>query len=316
MDMATDRLRDGRLLLVTYHYVRDDTYFFPGIHPITTAQFKEQVIGLTDRFRMASVAESEAFVAGCGDLPRPSVLLTFDDGLREHLHLAHTVLEPLGLRGLFFVCSRPLQERRALAVTKMHWLRAVTPPDEFRAALLKRMPCELLDLQGAAEEAVRNSYPYDQPDDARLKYLMNFVMAHDLIDTALSEMLEERGIDEAEFCRLAYMSESDLQKLHRAGHVVAGHSHRHAPLARLSHLDLEFDLRRNLDFLEGLLGARPHWFSYPYGSASAVPEDMSVLSKELGVSFAVTLFRGWVTKGQDPYKLRRINTNEVAAFAG
>ena len=86
-------------------------------------------------------------------------------------------------------------------------------------------------------------------------------------------MLQERGVDEAEFCRSTYMSESDLQELQRAGHVVGGHSHSHAPLARLSRADLRTDLGRNLDFLESVLGVRPNWFSYPYGNPSAVPQD-------------------------------------------
>ena len=52
----------------------------------------------------------------------------------------------------------------------------------------------------------------------------------------------------------------------------------------------------------------------PYGNPSAVPQDISALLDELGVNFAVTLFRGWITNGQDRYKLRRINTNEVSSF--
>jgi peptidoglycan/xylan/chitin deacetylase (PgdA/CDA1 family) len=305
----------GRLLLVTYHYVRDETYPYPGIHPITPSQFREQIAALRERFAMASIEQAEAFVLGRGELPAPSVLLTFDDGLREHLQIAREVLEPLGLHGLFFVSSRPLQEGRALAVSKIHWLRAITPPNEFRAALTARMPSELLKLDAAAEEAARVSYPYDKPEDAKLKYLMNFVLAHDVVDAALSDMLHERGIDEVEFCRSTYMSESNLRQLHRSGHVVGGHSHGHVPLARLSRAALKADLGRNLDFLEEVLGARPRWFSYPYGNPSAVPEDSSVLSEGFGVKFAVTLFRGWVSMGQDRYKLRRINTNEVASYA-
>jgi peptidoglycan/xylan/chitin deacetylase (PgdA/CDA1 family) len=305
----------GRLLLVTYHYIRDETYPYSGIHPIAPSQLREQIGILGKNFSLASIGQAEEFVLGRRDLSAPSVLLTFDDGLREHLHIARHVLEPLGVRGLFFVCSRPLQEGRALAVTKMHWLRSTMPPGEFRAALMERIPSARLELDAAAEEAARNAYPYDQSEDVKLKYLMNFVLAHDLIDAALSDMLRERGVDEEEFCRLTYMSENDLRELHQAGHVVAGHSHSHAPLAQLNCADLESDLRRNVSFLESLLGARPQWFSYPYGSPSAVPADTSVLSKELGVSFAATLFRGWVYRGQDPLKLNRINTNEVSAFA-
>ena len=302
-------------MLVTYHYIRDEIYPYPGIHPITPSQLREQIGILGKNFNLASIDQAEGFILGQSELSASSVLLTFDDGLREHLHIAREVLEPLGLRGLFFVCSRPLQQGRALTVSKIHWLRATTHPDEFRTQLMKRVPSNLLELPEAAEEAARRSYPYDAPEDANLKYLVNFVLAHDLVDGVLSDMLQERGVDEAEFCRSTYMSENDLRELHRAGHVVGGHSYSHAPLARLSRAELKTDLGRNLDFLEALLGVRPCWFSYPYGNPSAVPEDISLLAEELGVTFAVTLFRGWITRGQDRYKLRRINTNEVNSFA-
>ena len=135
---------------------------------------------------------------------------------------------------------------------------------------MKRMPSRLIVLDASAEEAARISYPYDLREDIKLKYLMNFILAHEVMDAVLSDMLRERGIDEGEFCRSTYMSEADLRELHQAGHVVGGHSHSHAPLARLSRADLKADLNRNLDFLEGLLGERPQWFSYPYGNPSAV----------------------------------------------
>jgi peptidoglycan/xylan/chitin deacetylase (PgdA/CDA1 family) len=305
----------ARLLLVTYHYVRDETYPYAGIHPVTPARLREQIDMLGRSFDLTSIDQAEAFLLGKGDLAGPSVLFTFDDGLREHLHIARNVLEPLGLRGLFFVCSRPIEEGRALAVSKMHWLRSTTPPGEFRAALLDRIPSARLELDAVAEQAARASYPYDRSDDVKLKYLMNFVLAHADIDAALSDMLRARGIDEAEFCRSTYMSENDLRALQQAGHVVGGHSHSHAPLAQLNPAALESDVGRNIGFLERLLGLRPHWFSYPYGSPAAVPVDTSVLANELGVRLAATLSRGWIYSGHDPMKLNRINTNEVPAFA-
>jgi peptidoglycan/xylan/chitin deacetylase (PgdA/CDA1 family) len=304
----------GRLLLVTYHYIRDETYPHAGIHPVTPAQLREQIEMLGRNFNLASIDQAEKFVLGERDLSGPFVLLTFDDGLREHFHVARHILEPLGLRGLFFVCSRPFEEGRALAVSKMHWLRSITPPREFRAAVLDRIPAARLELDAAAEQEARVSYPYDQSDDVKLKYLMNFVLKHADIDAALSDMLKERLIDEAEFCRKTYMSEDDLRELQRAGHVVGGHSHSHAPLAQASRAELENEVGRNVGFLEQVLGTRPRWFSYPYGGRAAVPADISVLANKLGVRFAATLFRGWIYRGHDPLKLNRINTNEVSAF--
>jgi peptidoglycan/xylan/chitin deacetylase (PgdA/CDA1 family) len=302
----------GRLLLVNYHYVRDDRYPYGGIHPVTLDAFSAQIDRLRARLHLAMPAEAEAFIRGSGGFSSPATLLTFDDGLRDHFSVARTVLEPLGLRGLFFVCSRPLSERRALTVQKIHWLRAMMPPSEFQSTVLKRVQ-KTLDAPCHSPAALI-SYPYDTLVDAQLKFLLNFVLPRSLVDAVTSEMLLELGWDEQEFCRDTYMSEEELRELHEAGHVIAAHGHSHVPLGQLDEPALTADVGSNLAFLERILGRRPSWISYPYGSALAIPQDTSSLTDGLGLLFGVTMSRGWIESGQQPMKLKRINCNELDAY--
>src|SRR5262245_51975026 len=127
-------VEQSRLLFVNYHYIRDPAaYRYPGIHPIGIAEFRAQVEQLRDRVRFALPAEVEAFILDGRALPGPSVVPTFDDGLMDHWQAACEVLDPLGIRGAFFVCSRPAIAKRALMVHKIQWLRAHTRPSEFAA---------------------------------------------------------------------------------------------------------------------------------------------------------------------------------------
>lgn len=50
-----------------------------------------------------TLAEVEAFLAGRGEMPEKSVLITFDDGYESNYHYAHPVLSELGLRAVNFV---------------------------------------------------------------------------------------------------------------------------------------------------------------------------------------------------------------------
>jgi peptidoglycan/xylan/chitin deacetylase (PgdA/CDA1 family) len=147
-----------------------------------------------------------------------------------------------------------------------------------------------------------------------VKHLLNFVLPRDLVDVVTSEMLCELGRDEQDFCRDTYMSEAELKELQAAGHIVAAHSHSHVPLGQLDEPALASEVGRNLAFLEATLGSRPIWISYPYGSASAVPQDTSLLADGLGLRFGVTMSRGWVEPGQHPMKLKRINNNELDEY--
>ncbi|MDP6342092.1 MAG: hypothetical protein QF491_01070, partial [Alphaproteobacteria bacterium] len=218
----------NRLLLVNYHYIRDpDAIAHPGIHPISLRDFTDQVDLLLRKLHPASPEEVADFAKGRDRLPGPSFFLTLDDGLMDHLEAAREVLRPRGLRVAFFVCSRPLTERLAISVHKVHWLRAMTPPVDFRDEFLSQLPTEWRAAEGDAElaQAAADTNQYDPPEIARLKYLINFHLPYDVVDRVTSAMLAGRGVSEAGFCGDFYMDGGDLGELAGDGHVIGAHSH-------------------------------------------------------------------------------------------
>lgn len=68
--------------------------------------FKRLVRGLADSGRLISPARAELLLAGTpeADGKPPPVLLTFDDGFASNLEVAETILAPLGITAVFFVC--------------------------------------------------------------------------------------------------------------------------------------------------------------------------------------------------------------------
>ncbi len=308
-------MTNPRLLLVNYHYLRDPKAApYPGIYPLRMQELAAQVDQLAARFHMATPVQAESFLLGGGALPRDAVLLTFDDGLREQSDAAREVLDPRGVKGVFFVTSRPLTDRLALMVHKVHWLRANTEPKQFADEFEALMPPEWTAAR--ADEATRKAavgqYKYDTPADALLKYRLNFQLPHDVADAATSAMLRTRGIDEAKFCTDLYMSESEIRDLVARGHAIGSHSHSHAALSRLSASALDADIERNLATLAGVLGGRSTWHSYPYGREWAFPADPTAFCRRHGFRLAVTLIEGWNGPGEDPALIKRVNTNDVA----
>ena len=303
----------ARLLFVNYHYIRDPAvYAHPGIHPLAPADFAAQVDWLAERYHMATPEEAEAFIAGAAGLPGPSVVLTFDDGMVDHQRAAREVLDPRGIRSVFFVSSKPLVERRAVMVHKIHRLRATSEPAGFRQAFMALLPGEWRsadDPETAA--AAARIYVYDSPDDGRLKYLINFVLPYDLMDEISSKLLAGRGVSEEAFCADLYMPEAAIEKLHRAGHCIGAHGHSHAPFTRLGD-GLAADVEANIACLAEICGQRPRWVSYPYGRDWAIPDDAAGFCERFGFQMGLTLAVGWNEGANAPFNLKRINTNEVA----
>jgi peptidoglycan/xylan/chitin deacetylase (PgdA/CDA1 family) len=246
-------------------------------------------------------------------LPRDSVFLTFDDGLRDQAQITRNVLEPRGIRAAFFVCSRPALEGRALSVHKLHWLRAHTEPSAFAEELIRLLPGEWLPALDVHHNGqALDVYVYDPPEIARLKYALNFVLPPELIDDLTSQMLASRGIDERSFCEELYMDEAEIRSLAQAGHAIGVHGHSHRPLSRLG-AELADDVRTNYEFIEKASGVRPVWISYPYGREDAIPSPDVLwhLFELFGFQLGLTLTGKWNQWPVDPRRLMRVNTNDV-----
>jgi peptidoglycan/xylan/chitin deacetylase (PgdA/CDA1 family) len=304
----------SRLLLVNYHYIRDPSvYAYPGIHALDPQAFRNGVDRMRARFHMASPEEAEAFVYGEGELPRDSVLLTFDDGLADHRAAVDEVLDPLGIRAVFFIASQPLSESRALMVQKVHYLRATIPPDEFHVAFIAALPENRRKALDDIEVARANAmYVYDEPPIARLKYLINFHLPQNVVDQVATKMMADHGENEANFCARTYMAPVDIKKLHDTGHLIAAHGHSHTPFSVMTPADLDEEITRNLHCLGDVIGVRPRWLSYPNGRESAIPDDCENLCERFGFRIGVTLNVGWISQNDAAHRLKRININELA----
>jgi peptidoglycan/xylan/chitin deacetylase (PgdA/CDA1 family) len=315
--MASDDL--SKLLFVNYHYIRDaSAYRYPGIHPLSPGVFERQIASIKKSFHVAEPGEVEDFFLNGRKFTRPSVFITFDDGLVDHWQAARDVLNPLGIKAAFFVCSRPALAGRALTVHKIHWLRAHTDPAEFTEELFSYLPA---DRHQSSHEpwsaAAERMYVYDTPQVARLKFALNFILPSDVVDDVTSRMLVSRNIDERTFCRQTYMPDDQLRALTGQGHVIGLHGHSHTPFLRLG--DGVFsELKQNRDHITQACGDHPCWVSYPNGRDDAIP-DPAILGRlfaDLDLRLGFTTLGTWNNGSENRMRLNRINNNEVAAVLG
>lgn len=309
--------RSAPLLFVNYHYIRPrDQYPYPGIHPITIPDLAEQADALLGRLHPATPDEVAGFVAGTHAFDRPAFLLTFDDGLWDHLHAAEQVLAPRGLRAAFFVCSRPLVDGDAVPVQKLHWLRATMPPAEFLddlVAVLAEIAPQWCGRVPPANADHRARYPYDPPEVARVKMFISGILPAEVMETAASALLARRGIDGAGFAAQTHMDAAALRQLDGAGHIVGVHGHAHRRVPALSWPELDREIGTNIDCLTAILGRRPTWHAYPYGRPFALPEDPGAFGARYGFDLALTLTGTWNTGAENRFRLHRVNTNDVDA---
>jgi peptidoglycan/xylan/chitin deacetylase (PgdA/CDA1 family) len=303
----------GKILIVTYHYVRDQPSKFPGIHPVSKYQLNQDIRKLKSKYQALNPSQLHKLLTNRAELKEDYFFLTFDDGLKEHSQDALEVIDENKLKAAFFIPTLPIRDKVAPSVHKIHWLRGNISPKDIGSMFEEKLPSRWKSLKLTAEQQKEASsmHIHDIPEVQHLKFALNFVYPTKIIRDVLSEMFEEIGIDDASFCNETFMSANDLRSLSKLGHVIGAHGHSHEALSKMTDKNAMDDVHINMKHLSETVGHRITWLSYPYGRPSALPRKTSELCNGLSIELAFSLVSGFVTPKSNFFSLERITPNEI-----
>ena len=221
------------LTVVMYHYVRDfPRTRFPRIKGVLTSDFYRQVESLAERYEMATLESSLAFLSGTYRPGRDLCLLTFDDGFKEHYTDVLPILAEKGVQGIFFVPTVCVEEERMLSVHKNHFLMATLDFANYRDSFLVQLRTLIPDFETNIDSAKAvATYRWDAPEVASFKFMLNFCVPDVLREQVMKALFVQNFGDEAAFARELYLNWNEAQQMQSAGMVLGGHSHDHTALA-------------------------------------------------------------------------------------
>jgi peptidoglycan/xylan/chitin deacetylase (PgdA/CDA1 family) len=282
------------LTIVMYHYVRDGA----RVHARTVADFERELDHVAEHYTCVRVDD-----VARESLPDDACLLTFDDGLVEHVATVAPALERRGLTGVFCPPGRAVVERKPLDVQKTQFLLAASDDHE---ALGRRI------LDRAADPArtwAENTPPhrFDPPETVFVKRALQDGLAEpertEILDDLFAEVV---GVDERAFADSLYLTLADCRSLAERGHEVIGHGWEHRRLGLLDEEAQRAELDRTREFVAECGGT---WaLCYPYGSRN---ETTLSLLRERGCRVALTTEPRRATAEDPLLELPRIDTNDL-----
>jgi peptidoglycan/xylan/chitin deacetylase (PgdA/CDA1 family) len=273
--------------VVMYHYVRRDTRGLPSLPYLDAGDFVRQL----DFFERAfGIVKRDEFVNWVGGGSAPAgVLLTFDDGLRDHLEVVLPVLQARRHFGLFYVSSSPILTGKILDVHKVQ-LALGRLGGKAAYAWLRRNAPHLLSRENGVP-AAEGYNVQSEPEVVSIKRLFNWQLPEEERSGPLDALFAFAFDGAPPDCYAFYMREAEIRTLSDAGMGIGAHGHKHLLSSRIApELEkAEVDLSGN--FIESVGGSRAWGYCHPFGSPGAFTEYGKSLLADAGFPFALAVVR-------------------------
>lgn len=271
--------------ILMYHYVRESMPHLPFFRYLSFDNFKKQLDYFEKNFGLVSFGEfcrlktEPKFI----NMLKNKILLTFDDGLKEHFTLVYPELLKRGALGIFFMPSLVLEQEKALCVHKIHYLLG----RYGGGGELLDLALELIEPSMCENE---NAYLfedyYDLLDDEesvkQFKLLLNYNLKEEFKEEIISALLAKCKLSEAEIYENYYLNREELKIMSENQMLIGSHAHSHINFLNLNAKQEADEVKKSFEILS-FLEPKIRTFCYPYGEFT---KDSKKILQNLGVDFA------------------------------
>lgn len=227
--------------IVMYHYVHPrGAGPVAGLKALDLDGFREQLAYIRRHYTPVSALDLAASVDGESPLPPQPIVLTFDDGYRDHREHVFPLLQAHAIPATFFPVASALLERQLLDVNKIQCLLAVADDVE---RLVREVDAAVDEGSRSGACSPTTEYRaawwkasrWDPPAVVYVKRLLQHALPEavrvPLVDALFRKMV---SADERGFADGLYMDVNDLREMTAAGMTIGAHGDRHIRLPTLA----------------------------------------------------------------------------------
>ncbi|BEK33738.1 polysaccharide deacetylase family protein [Campylobacter jejuni] len=256
--------------IIMYHYVRESLKQLPNFRYLHIENFKKQLDFFEKEFGFVTydeflyLKENPLF---CNKL-KNKILLTFDDGLKDHYNYVFNELVKRKILGIFFVPTRIFKQKKALNVHRIHYLLG-----KMGGGILLNTAYNIIKpniLKKSSLKLFKNYYQElnDDKNTKDFKLLFNYFIKPKYKEKILDEMVARFWNDEEIFNNL-YLNKDELKIMSENDMLIASHSSTHLSFKTLDICDQKYELQTSISFLNSFIKQPIQLFSYPYGENTA-----------------------------------------------
>lgn len=291
-----------------YHYVRPNSEEYPFFRNLNLESFKNQLDYFQDNIGFLSKEEyKDSIKTG---ISKRGVVLTFDDGFKDHHEYVLPELQRRGLWGIFYIPIGQYKTNKLLGVHRVHYLKGKYGSDFVLKKVLNKFGD--LNIDGSLIQKFDNTtYHYFDRDDTEktLQRLLNYYLDYPTRDRILDSMMADL-FDESVIFDDLYLNENEIKNLEKAGNIIGPHTVNHKVLSRLTYDEQFLEIKESVEFLMNILDMDYKSFCYPYGYPSSYNHDTLKIIETLGFDDACIFDNVFSNKDINKYEMSRVDCNQ------
>ena len=287
-----------------YHYIRNSSTKFPNFNFLDKKQFINQI----SKYKKKIIKNKDDTL-----IFNNKILLTFDDGLKDH-YFAAKELKKRKLIGVFFIPTKPYKSKDLLDVHKAHLIlgkvggkKALT---ELKNFVQKKKITNLINIK---EKKFFKSRYYQQDDLHDVKEFKKIINYHGNLNykkKILNYLIKifKISINTRNF----YLTKKEIKEMSNMGMIIGSHGESHILLSRLSYKKQYDELSISKIILEKITNDKCDFFCFPYGRKNSYNNDTLKILKNLNYKFSYSVEDRNIKKKDfqnNPFEMPRFDCN-------
>ena len=292
--------------IITYHYIRSFDQKYPYFNFLDKKLFSKQLNFFEKKY---GIIKNENEILEKNN----KILLTFDDGLKDHMYVAKQ-LSKMNRIGIFFPTTYNVINNKFLNVHKAHLiLGKINPKTVIEATLSyfkrKKIDFDIIKINKKFKNTYKNfKNNLDKDNFKRLiNYGKNIKYKEQLLDYLINRFsIKIRPKD-------FYLNKKEIEKISKMGMIIGCHSHSHQVLSNLNYQQQLSEIKKSTQILKKITKKNLSFFCYPYGGKSSYNNNTKKILKKLGYNYSFTVDqkdRDVLNINYKPYEISRVDCNQ------
>jgi len=305
---------NNNIHIVMYHYVRNiKKSKYPNLKGLEFSDFRKQIFYLKKNFNILSNNQFIEILNSRKIPKKKSILLTFDDGYRDHFEYVFPFLKKQDVSAVFYPPIMCVRNKAVLDVNKIHFILAKEENRDKILDLIFLYVKKILNKnpQQIGIEKINLLSRYDDKKTILIKRLLQHHLPlpyrKKIVDKIFKHIV---NYSEEEFSKILYMNKNNIQELYKNNFSIGSHGYNHYWWKKINKNEQEMEIKKSINYFKKIKVFDKNFsVCYPHGSYNL--QTLNLL-KKYKIKFALTTRVGSVNKKniKKVYELPRFDTND------